>query len=155
MLSAILSFLGGSAFRMIWGEVSAFFIRKQEHAQELERLKIQAELDDRAHQRQQETIRLQAELGVKQIEVQSDADVSRIEADAFLEAMRSANKPTGIQWVDAWNSSIRPQYAEVALAMWIAKLWQQNFIMDSFDIGLMAVVAGFFFADRTLRKMAK
>jgi len=27
--------------------------------------------------------------------------------------------------------------------------------MDSFDIGLMAVIAGYFFADRTLRRLQK
>ena len=155
MIEAVLSFLGGSAFRMIWGEVSSFFVRKQEHAQEVERMKLQGELEDKAHSRSLESMRLQSELGVKEIMVKAEADVSVEEAQAFTEAIRQSYKPTGIQWIDAWNASIRPQYAEVSLALWVFKLYQQGFVMDNFDIGLMAVIAGYFFADRTLRKQQK
>lgn len=155
MIEAVLSFLGGSAFRMIWGEVSAFFVRKQEHAQEVERMRLQSELDDKAHIRNLEALRVQAELGVKTIQVQADADVAVQEAEAFTEAIRQSYKPSGIAWIDAWNASIRPQYAEVALILWGLKLYQQSFVMDSFDIGLMAVIAGYFFADRTLRRLQK
>ena len=31
MFSALFSFLGGSVFRMIWGEISSFIEKKQEH----------------------------------------------------------------------------------------------------------------------------
>lgn len=155
MIEAVLSFLGGSAFRMIWGEVSSFFVRKQEHSQEVERMRLQAELDDKAHIRNLESLRVQAELGVKTIQVQADADVAVHEAEAFTEAIRQSYKPSGVAWIDAWNASIRPQYAEVALILWGLKLYQQSFVMDSFDIGLMAVIAGYFFADRTLRRLQK
>ena len=153
MIEAVLSFLGGSAFRMIWGEVSAFFVRKQEHAQEIERMSLQAELDDKAHARNLESLRLQAELGIKEVQVKADAEVAVEEAVAFTEAIKQSYKPSGVAWIDAWNASIRPQYAEVALILWVCKLWQQGFGMDSFDIGLMAVIAGYFFADRTLRRL--
>lgn len=155
MIEAVLSFLGGSAFRMIWGEVSSFFIRKQEHSQEVERMRLQAELDDKAHARNLESLKLQSELGIKEIQVKADAEVLAEEAVAFTEAIKQSYKPSGIQWIDGWNASIRPQYAEVALILWGLKLYQQNFIMDNFDIGLMAVIAGYFFADRTLRKTNK
>ena len=155
MIEAVLSFLGGSAFRMVWGEVSAYFVKRQEHSQEVERMKLQAELDDKAHARNIESLRLQSELGIKEIQVKADADVSIEEAVAFTEAIKQSYKPTGISWVDAWNATIRPQYAEVALILWGLKLYQQSFVMDSFDIGLMAVIAGYFFADRTLRRINK
>jgi len=155
MIEAVLSFLGGSAFRMVWGEVSAYFVKKQEHSQEIERMRLQGELDDKNHARNLESMKVQAELGIKQIQVKAEADVSLEEAEAFTEAIKQSYKPSGIKWIDGWNSTIRPQYAEVSLALWILKLYQQNFIMDSFDIGLMAVIAGYFFADRTLRKQQK
>ena len=41
MFSALFSFLGGSVFRMIWGEVSSFIEKRQEHAQEIERMRLQ------------------------------------------------------------------------------------------------------------------
>jgi hypothetical protein len=155
MIEAVLSFLGGSAFRMVWGEVSAYFVKKQEHSQEVERMRLQGELDDKSHARNLESMKLQSELGIKQIQVKADSDLAIEEAVAFTEAIKQSYKPSGVLWIDAWNASIRPQYAEVALILWGLKLYQQSFVMDSFDIGLMAVIAGYFFADRTLRRLQK
>lgn len=155
MLSALLSFLGGSAFRMVWGEIAAWLNKKQDHAQELDRMRLQADLEAARHGRDLERIRLQHDLGVKEVQVAGDVAISKLEAEAFAEAMRTAHQPTGVRWVDAWNASIRPQYAEVALTLWLLKLVAQGFVMDDFDIGLMAVIAGFFFADRSLSKRAK
>ena len=45
MLSALFSFLGGSVFRMIWGEVSAYLTARQQHSQEMDRMKLQADLE--------------------------------------------------------------------------------------------------------------
>lgn len=155
MLSALFSFLGGSAFRMIWGETSAYFSKKQDHQHEVEMLKLQSELEDKASQRQLESLRLQNELGVKMVEIQRDAEVAAEEARAFTTAMRDAFKPTGIFWIDAWNGTIRPQFAQLALVLWFLKLAAQNFIMDEWDMGLVAGVLGYFIADRSLGKRNK
>lgn len=92
MLSALFTFLGGSAFRMIWGEVSSFVNKKQDHLHEQDLMRLQAELDDKAHARQMENLRLQNEYGIKVIEVQRDAAVAEEEAKAFTEAMKDAFK---------------------------------------------------------------
>lgn len=155
MLSAVISFLGGSAFRMIWGEIAAWLNKRQDHAQELDRMRLQSELEAGRHARDLERLRLQSDLGVREVQVAGDLAISKIEAEAFAEAMRNANRPTGVRWVDAWNASIRPQYAEVALALWLLKLIAQGFVMDEFDAGLMAVIAGYFFVDRSLSRRAK
>lgn len=155
MLSALFSFLGGSAFRMVWGEASAYFNKKQDHQHEVEMLKLQSELEDKASQRQLESLRLQNELGVKMVEIQRDAEVSTEEAKAFTEAMKEAFKPTGIFWIDAWNGTIRPQFAQLALVLWFLKLVSQNFVMDEWDMGLVAGVLGYFIADRSLGKRGK
>lgn len=149
-MSAILSFLGGSAFRAIWHEFSVWMSRRQEHKFEIERLKVQAEMEAASHARQQEAIRLQAELGVKTIEVQRDAALSQAEADAFTAAIKAAAQPTGIRWVDAWNASVRPAFATVVIAMWVLALWQRNWVLAAWDLELSASIAGFYFADRTL-----
>jgi len=154
-MAALLSFLGGSVFRMIWGEISTFVNRKQDHAFEIERMKLQAEMDDRLHQRTQEALRLQSELGIKTIEAQAEANVLSEEAAAFTEAMKNAMKPTGIYWVDAWNGIIRPAAATIALALWAMKLVSQNFVMQDYDMEITGVVLGFFFADRSLGKRGK
>lgn len=155
MLEALFSFLGGSVFRMIWGEVSAWYNKRQDHAFELERLRLQTEIDDRAHQRNQEALRLQSELGLQMVAAKAEADVATEEAEAFRTAMQNAFKPTGYAFVDIWNGIIRPSAATIALVLWWLKLYGQNWKMDEWDVALVGMVLGFFFADRSLSKRAK
>ena len=155
MISALFSFLGGSVFRMVWGEASAYLNKRQDHAHEVEMLKVQKELDDARQVRELEQMRLANELGLKTLEVQKDAAIAAGELDAFSKAIEAAARPTGIKWVDAWNGSIRPSYATVALFLWLVKVSAQGFKMDAFDAELLAVVAGFYFADRSLGKRGK
>ena len=155
MLAALFSFLGGSVFRMIWGEISSFVNKRQDHVFEIERMKLQTEMEDRAHHRNQEAVRLQAELGVKTIQAQAESNVLTEEAGAFTEAMKNAMKPTGINWVDAWNGIIRPAAATIALSLWTLKLVHQSFVMQDYDMEITGVVLGFFFADRSLGKRGK
>lgn len=155
MISALFSFLGGSVFRMVWGEVSSYLNKRQDHAHEVELLKVQKELDDARQVRDLEQMRLANELGLKTIEVQRDSAIAQAEVDAFSRAIEAAARPTGIKWVDAWNGAIRPSYATVALGLWLVKVVAQGFKMDSFDAELLAVVAGFYFADRSLGKRGK
>lgn len=156
MIEAILSFLGGSVFRMVWGEVSAYFTRKQEHAQEVERMRLQAELDQAAHSRQMESVRLQAEMQVQVVRVQGEAAVDALEAEGWLEAVKSTGRQIGLLWVDAWNAAIRP-----ALATWGV------FMLTANEFGLLAgpltdgtqsviyAALGIFVADRSLGKRGK
>lgn len=155
MFGALLSFLGTSAFRMLWGEIAAWYTAKQEHAHELERLKLQGELDAAAHERNQAAIRLQAELGVKTIQVQGDIDISKIEADGWANAVANAAKPSGIKFVDAWNGIIRPLAATIALVLWVRALNQAGWVMSEWDKELVGAVMGFFFASRDLLKRGK
>jgi len=155
MFTALFSFLGGSVFRMLFGEISSFINKRQDHAQEVAMMELQSRMDDRSSERTHAIIRLQAELGVKTLEVQSDAAVAVAESEAFTAAMRFANKPTGIQWVDAWNSVVRPSYATVGLCLWVFKLSSQGFIMDDFDMTLFGTITGFFFGNRFMQKLGK
>ncbi len=158
-MGALLSFLGGSAFRMIWGEVSSYFSKKQEHKTEMQRMLLQGKLDDAAHARNLAGIRLQAELGIKTIQVQADAAVSEIEADTWRQAVARANTPTGIKWVDAWNASVRPAFATAALCLWLFHEFRHmalnGWVITAFSLELICVVAGFYFADRTMKKAGK
>ena len=155
MFEALFSFLGGSVFRMIWGEVANFIQKKQDHAFELERLQIQSQMEDKAHQRTQESLRLQNELGIKTIEARAEADVATEEATAFANAMKDAFKPTGNLFVDIWNGVIRPSAATIALALWVLKLHTQNWRMEEWDITMSGTILGFFFASRELSKRGK
>jgi len=155
ILSALFSFLGGSAFRMIWGEIAAWLNKKQDHAQELDRMKLQSDLEAQRHQRDMERLKLQSDLNVKEVQVMGDLAIQKTEAEAFVEAMKTAMKPLGIKWVDAWNGSIRPAMASIALLMWCFALYQQGFVAGDWDRELIAGILGFYIADRTLAKRGK
>lgn len=155
MFSALFSFLGGSVFRMIWGEVSNFINKKQDQAHEIERMTLQSKLDGETHTRTLENLRLQAELKVQQVTVQGEADQAVRAADAFTEAMKTAFLPIGVAWVDAWNGSIRPAAATVSLCLWVLALAKAGFIVNDWDRELVGVILGFYFADRSLGKRGK
>ena len=154
MFSALFSFLGGSVFRMIWGEISHFLTAKQEHAQEIERMRLQGELDAAQHARNLEAIKVQADLGVKTIQVQAEAAVSQIEAEGWLEAVKATGRAIGIAWVDAWNAAIRPAVATWAVAMMTANYFE---LVKLDENGWMVCSAalGIYLADRALLKRGK
>lgn len=154
-MSALFTFLGGSVFRMLWGEISAYFKAKQEHAQELERMKLQEQLEAGRHERDMARIRLQSDLKVQEVKVVGDLAIQQTEANAFVEAIKAASKPIGIWWVDAWNGSIRPAMATVALSLWVLALYRAGFFPSEWDKELIAGILGFYIADRALAKRGK
>lgn len=155
MFSALFSFLGGSAFRMVWGEVSSFFQKKQDHEFELERLRLQGAMEAAQHQRNQEAIKLQADLGVKVIEAQRDSAVVQIETDAWLAAVRDVGKQTGIKFLDIWNGSVRPLLATLAILIVVAEVVATGFILSDWHKELVAAILGLYVADRSLTKRGK
>lgn len=155
MFSALFSFLGGAAFRMIWGEIAAWLNKRQDHLHEIERMKLEGELDEKRHAREKERIRLQAELGVKELIVAGDVAVQKAETDAWLERVKAIGRPIGIKWVDAWNASITPAAATIALGLWCLKLYQLGFNPQDWDHELIAAVLGLYIADRRLQKRGK
>ncbi len=154
-MGSLLSFLGGSAFRMLWGEISSYMNKRQDHKYEVERMKLQETAAAAQHERNLNAQRVQAELGIKTIAMQAEADVGRTEAEAFKAAMENAFKPTGVAWLDAINGLVRPSYGYVALALWILSVHQGGWVLTAWSLDLIAVIIGYFFADRSLRKRGK
>jgi hypothetical protein len=151
----ILSFLGGNAFRLIFGEVMAFINKKQDHALEIERMKMQGQLDAEQHARHQEAIRTQAELGVKVIQVQRDADLDRIDAGAWADAVAAVGKQTGIKFLDIWNGSIRPLLATLAILVVVFEIMRNGFVLSDWDKELVGAILGIYVADRSLSRRGK
>ena len=139
---------------MIWGEVSSWVNKKLEHTQEMDRMRLQADLDERAHQRRMESVRFEAEQQVKIIHVQAEAAVGQLEAEGWLEAVKATGRKVGVAWVDAWNAGIRP-----GLATWgIIMLTLEAFALAQITEGTASVIfaaLGIFVADRTLGKKGK
>ncbi len=155
MLSALFSFLGGSVFRMIWGEVASFVQKKQDHQHELEMARLQADLEAGRHERDMARIKLQSDLNVREVQVAGDMAIQATEANAFVEAIKAAAIPTGVKWVDAWNGSVRPAAATISLCLWVLSLAHAGFITNDWDRELVGVILGFYFADRSLARRNK
>lgn len=155
MFGALFSFLGGSVFRMIWGEVASFVQKKQDHAHELDMQRLQAELEDKRHQRDCERLRLQSELGVKEITIAGDIAVQKSEVEAWLQAVRDVGKQTGIKFIDIWNGIIRPLLATLAILVVVAQIVQNGFVLSDWDKELVAAILGIYVADRSLMKRGK
>lgn len=154
MITALLSFLGGNVFRMIFGEVVSWLNKKQDHAFEMERMKLQAEQDAAQHARNLEAIKVQADLGVKTIQVQAEAAIGEIEAQGWLEAVKATAIKTGIAWVDAWNAVIRPGVATWAVIM-LTLSEIGLFILSENALAVVSAALGIYLADRSLMKRGK
>jgi hypothetical protein len=155
MFSALFSFLGGSVFRMIWGEVSTWVTARQEHAHEIEKMKLQSDIDEKIHAQNMEALRVQSELNIKDVTVKSAAELDNIDATGFYSAFEAAEKPSGIQLVDGWNKSIRPLCATICIGLWVLAIYHNSFVIASFDMELICTILGFYFADRSLGKRGK
>lgn len=153
-MSALVSFLGGSAFRMVWGEVSHFISARQEHKHELERAEAQARHDAASHERNLAALKLQSDLGIKVIESQTAAHLAEVEGDAWLDAVRATSKSSGVAWVDAWNQSIRPGVATVAVGAMLVEIALLGALTD-WHREVFSAALGLYLADRALTKRGK
>ena len=155
MLSALFSFLGGSVFRTVWGEISHYYTQKQDQQNEIERMRVQGELDAAAHTRNLEALKLQADLGIKTIEANMAAVADKADADAFAQAVADVGKKTGIYWLDVYNGVIRPTLAALSMLVVVVEIGQHGFVLTDWDRDLVGAILGMYVADRSLVNRGK
>jgi hypothetical protein len=155
MIGALSSFFGGTLFRVAWGEIANYFNKRQDHAFELERLKLQNALDSAQHARNLEALKLQADLGVRAIDAQRDADIGRIDANTYLAAVEATKVVTGVRWVDAWNASIRPAGATIGYIILICSIASAGWVVSAAVFELVCGMIGLFFGGRIMEKQGK
>ena len=148
MIMTLISFLGGSAFRLMFGAAMDWLNKKQDHQMEMSRQQLQADLDAARHARDLERIKLQADLGVREIQVKGDVDEQKAMAEAFLEAVKGTTVKTGVWWADAWNAIIRPCGATISLIAWVVAMGVVGFVLGDFDKTLISAFLGVFVGDR-------
>lgn len=148
MITALMTFLGGATVRLFLGHLFDLITKWQDQKNELARLTLQGQLDAAQHTRNLEAIKVQADLGVKVIEAQTEAQVTQAEADAFIEAVRATGQRTGIMWVDLWNGIVRPLLASMCIVLWVAKIVGAGFVLDEWDRELMGLALGVFVGGR-------
>jgi hypothetical protein len=151
---ALFSFLGGSVFRMIWGELSSWFTKKQDHAQEMERMRLQAANEAAAHERQMAAVAQQAALGLEVLRVQGQEHLAELDVEAFNAVSLGTTRAFGIVWIDAWNQSIRPLVATWSIVL-ITFDHFKVITMSENGWMLASAALGIYLADRSLFKRGK
>lgn len=154
MLTALLSFLGGNVFRMIFGEIINAWNKKQDHAQEMDRMQLQGKLDADQHARNMESIKLQADMQIKVVTVQAEAAVGQLEAQGWVEAVKATALQTGIKWIDGWNAVIRPGVATWSIVMMTLGEFAVITLSEN-TVALAGCALGIYLADRSLFKRGK
>ena len=153
-MSGLVSFLTGSVFRMVWGEIAAFITKHQDYKQELELTKLQATIANDTHARNLEALKLQHSLGVERIYVQQEVTNAEGELDAWVEATKSINIKSGVKWIDGWNQSIRPAVATTAGICLVVEIIMLGHLTE-FHHEVFGAALGLFLADRALSKRGK
>lgn len=162
----LLSFLSGTAFRLIFGGVMDYLNKRQDHLNEMARLEQQEKFDAARHERQQALIRLQSDLKLGEIKLVGEVAVSQAEANAFVEAVKATGRKVGVKWVDAWNAVIRPAGATVSLTIWVGSVvmayWTADWasikaglVLTEFDKTLIAAFLGVFIGERIHNSLRK
>lgn len=154
-MSAFVSFIGGSFFRMAFGWATNYFDKKQEHSFEIERLKLQSAIDKATHERNLEALKLQSDLGIKTITAQRDADIDRLDAEATLSNVEATKIITGVKWVDAWNSCIRPAGATLGYVILICSIYTAGWVVSATIFELVCSMLGLYFGGRIMEKRGK
>lgn len=111
-------------------------------------------MDAAQHARNLEAVRVQAQLGIKTIEVQSQSAVSELETQGWLEAVKATGMRSGMAWVDGWNSVIRPAVATWAVLL-ISGHYLGGWVLDDNGWSLCGAALGIYLADRALFKRNK
>lgn len=148
-MGGLLSFLGGTAFRWLFGEIFGFIKAKQEHAQELERMRLSLDQEAQRHKWQQEAIAAQAAAGVKVIEAQTEASARAMSDQMLLTTMQTMGTPSGIKWIDGFNALIRPELAQVSIILLVGNaIWPQHVILTGLVGEVVCAALGLFLGGR-------
>lgn len=166
-MTAIVSFLGSAVFRWLLEKVFSLAERSQDHRQEIERMREQADIDAAQHARNLEMLETQSRLRIELAQQEVRGVVEQTDAQAFLESIKgAAGERTGLLALDAWNGAIRPFVSTVCVLVWlwllaefvppyVASLTSLEKMalavtLVEFTINLVATVIGWHFGTRAL-----
>lgn len=151
----ILTLLGGAGFRVMFGGILDYFNKRQDHKYELERMEKQAEIEVRMAEIRAQAASAEADARLKQIGAEWGGKVELQDAASFGAAFEAASKPTGMKIPDFLNAMVRPTITLALLAFYIyVRAGAEEVKWEEADTVLFYSVVGFWFADRSLRKMS-
>jgi len=156
MIETLLGSLFGGVFRMA-PEILKWLDRKDERKHEITMFDLQLKADAQRGQ-----------LALDQAQIQTEGATSAAELQALIEATKAQAEHTGVAWVDALNSLMRPLitfwwgivlYTAVLIAEYVTlraggvsytqailQLWGPD------EKTIVASIFAFWFVDRSLRK---
>lgn len=148
-MSAIMSLLGGTAFRLVLGFIFELLRDWQSHRFEVERMRVMSETEDHKHKRDVELAKLHKELGIEVVGIEREGHAM---TEASLADVRSAmdlvSKPSGNKVIDIWNSAVRPGLATFCITVWGLYLYQKGWVLGPWDLELIAATLGIFIGSR-------
>lgn len=157
----------GNALTTVLGGLSGGVLRLAPEA-----FKLWDRHNERKHElalgkQQQELLQLQSNTHLAEISAQSDATQAATAIEALRDSIKAQATPTGIGWVDAASSFVRPYWTYLVLNTWaavkITDVWVsivrnldwehiRPVVWGPEDAGMIATLAGFWFLDRVIRK---
>jgi hypothetical protein len=158
MLTSLLTLIGGGLGGLLRfvPEILKLFTDARDRDHEYRMTQLQLDID-----------KARAVQAIDLVHAQGEVATQAGEMQAFLEAIRSQGQMTGVPWVDALNQSVRPVVTywwmslftvyKVATIVAAARQWTT---LDAFlavlwtsqDAGILAMILGFWFVDRSIRK---
>jgi hypothetical protein len=155
----LLSLLGGGIFRLLT-EVLNLFKAKSEAEHELKMTQLQLDAD-----------KARAALQLDIIHANNEAQINQADLQALSSALEGQNKSSGIKWVDALSSSVRP----VLTYWWCLVLYTVSkgfllyaaytpntalsalapLVLTEFDYSIVSSMISFWFVDRAIIRAKK
>ena len=154
----LLAMLGGGILRLA-PEVLKLFTARDDRAHELEMTKLQLQIDQARATQQIDLVHAQGAIA---------ADAA--EMGSMVEALKAQATPSGIKWVDALSSSVRPILTywwclilyTAAKAIGVVVAIQHGaaladlvpLLVTEFDRSVIGSIFAFWFVDRSLKRKA-
>ena len=157
MIETLVGTLLGGVFRLV-PEVMSFSDKKHERAHEAVMFEKQIQADQ-----------LRAQMAIEAEKVKGDIQMGVSELQAIIEATKAQGQQTGVKWVDAISSLMRPVITfwwvivlyTAALVAQFHQMWVMNVVTADAILRLwgpderaiVASIISFWFVDRSLRKL--
>jgi len=146
--SALFSFLGATSVRLFLTHIIDHWKTRQEHDYELARIKVQDQVEQNVHDRNLQALRVQKELGVLEVATGKAHELVVLDNARFDEAVADIKKPTKWEFLDKYNSFIRPALATFCILAWGISLHHRGWILSTWDLELISATLGVFVGSR-------
>lgn len=142
----ITTFLASTGFRWLLGEALEFLKGRAARKDEMELMRLQADIKKEEHARQQAAMRSAAYQGIKEIQVR-DEDLR--DTIGRLEATKATASVTGDWLIDRTNGLVRPLAAYICLLLIVLNaVAPSHVVLSAFVLELCSSVLGVFVGGR-------